>query len=237
MARKKKKKARPAPNRPTVEPGPLAHNPFAALKNVDLAPEPVPVPEKKPKKTPEPVAPNDERLFLDAMSDVRPIRRANSRITGPAPAPKKPEPVETTDDDEALAHLQDLVAGKAQFDILDSDEYLEGHIHGLRPKILDKLRRGRFSVQAYLDLHGLTVAEAEVEVRDFIVQSVTLGHRCVLLVHGRGLNSKEKIPVLKKKLDKILLSGPTRKHILAFTTARPHDGGGGASYVLLRGKV
>jgi DNA-nicking Smr family endonuclease len=102
--------------------------------------------------------------------------------------------------------------------------------------VLDKLRRGLFSVQAHLDLHGLTVVEAEEAVREFITEAMTLRYRCVLLVHGRGLNSKDQIPVLKKRLEKILLRGPTRKKILAFTTARPHDGGGGASYVLLRAK-
>jgi DNA-nicking Smr family endonuclease len=239
MAKKKpKKKKQTSPAQPRrLDPGPLEHNPFAALKSVDI---PAPVPEPQPPRRPEPTrptrsAPDDEELFQAAMAEVEPIHPGKGRVTG-RPSRRGPTEIIVNEDLEVMARLEDLVSGRAPFDIVDTDEYLEGYVRGIHPLVLDKLRRGLFSVQAHLDLHGLTVVEAEEAVREFITEAMTLRYRCVLLVHGRGLNSKDQIPVLKKRLEKILLRGPTRKKILAFTTARPHDGGGGASYVLLRAK-
>ena len=239
LPRRKKKKntAKTPPQR--LAPGPLGHNPFADLKGLDLGgkPEesrPGPAIAAAPAPAPEP---DEADMFQAAMAEVTPLDRPFERISGPVEEPKR-TPLEPAinEDLEVLTHLEELVAGRVQFDLVDTDEYLEGYIKGLNPLILKKLRLGLFSVQSYLDLHGMTVLEAEEAVRKFIIKSVALGRRCVLLVHGRGLNSKDHIPVLKKKLDAILLTGPTRKHILAFTSARPHDGGAGASYVLLRAK-
>ena len=235
MSRETRRKKPEAPAPPPTSGGPLAHNPFQSLKGLKIE-------KKSPEPAPEPVRPKprieaparDDDLFLAAMADVRPVDRDNPR-RAPGPQGDTRRPL-YNEDLEALAKLEDLVAGRAQFDIVDSDEYVEGHIRGLHPVILEKLRRGRFSIQAHLDLHGLTVREADEAVREFIQDAVVLGYRCVLLVHGRGLNSKDQIPVLKKRLETILLRGPVKKQILAFTSARPVDGGTGASYVLLRAK-
>jgi DNA-nicking Smr family endonuclease len=232
--RKEKKK----PNKPAaapVEAGPLAHNPFATLKGLKIeAPKPA-APEPAPAPIPSLRQDDEQGYFEAAMAEVTPLDWKNRPVPG-TPRPREAAAEVYSEDLDVLTHLGDLVSGRAQFDIVDTDEYLEGFVRGTHPLILEKLRRGLFSVQAYLDLHGLTVREAEEEVRDFIVEAMTLGYRCVLLVHGRGLNSKDQIPVLKKRLETILLRGPTRKQILAFTSARPHDGGAGASYVLLRAK-
>ena len=135
---------------------------------------------------------------------------------------------------EALAALSDLVAGVAHFDITDTREYVEGVVVGLDPRVARRLRRGDFAWQAHIDLHGLTAAEARETVDRFILESFRAGRRCVLLVHGRGLNSKDRTPVLKERLKGWLAHGRIAKVVLAFTTARPHDGGAGALYVLLR---
>lgn len=236
VAKKKKNKAPAAPPAPALEPGPLGHQPFAALKGVRIeGPAPLPAPEPPPPAAPKPDG--DEDAFRAAMADVARPRWKNMRIE--AVAPKNDpfiDPGFFSEDQEVLEKLKELVDGHSGFDIVDTDEYLEGHIRGIRPMVVEKLRKGRFSVQAYLDLHGLTLKEAKEEVAVFITQAAALGYRCVLLIHGRGLNSKDQIPVLKKKLDAILLSSPVKRHILAFTTARPVDGGAGASYVLLRAK-
>jgi DNA-nicking Smr family endonuclease len=97
-----------------------------------------------------------------------------------------------------------------------------------------QLRRGEFPRQAYLDLHGLTAAEARPAVERFVVEAVRAGRRCVLLVHGRGHNSKDNVPVLKTNLVGWLARGAVSRMVLAFTSARPSDGGAGALYVLLR---
>lgn len=210
----------------------MAHRPFSVLKGLKRK-EKEPPPRARPLEKKQPLE-DETELFRSAMADVTPLeRKKGGTISSAGHLRPGPRPF-YSEDLEALAHLEDLVAGRAVFDLVDSDEYLEGYVRGIHPGILTKLRQGRFSVQAYLDLHGLSAREAEEAVREFIPEAVTLGYRCVLLVHGRGLNSKDQIPVLKKRLETILLRGPVRKKILAFTSARPHDGGAGASYVLLR---
>ncbi len=233
MARRKHTPKPVVQNRVPEESGPLAHRPFQGLKGlIEIRKEEPVAPEPVKETEPE----DDLSLFESAMAEVTRLPRKKIRVAG-EPDPAKPgnRPI-FSEEMEVLAQLEDLVAGRVQFDIVDTDEYIEGRIRGFHPLTLEKLRRGRFSVQAHLDLHGLTVREAEEAVRDFITESLNLGYRCVLLVHGRGLNSKDQIPVLKERLEKILLRGPVRRHILAFTSARPHDGGAGASYVLLRAK-
>ena len=177
---------------------------------------------------------DDEHYFLDAMSDVKPLpgdkaiivrsRAANIRPAHPAP----------DDEQEAMAHLHDLARGSIEMDITYSDEYIEGSVKGLSRKAMKRLKKGQLPVQNYIDLHGLTRQEAEKKVRHFLLESRKMGLRCVLIVHGRGLNSPENSPVLKENLPAWLGSGPARKAVLAFATAMPYDGGTGAVYVLLR---
>jgi DNA-nicking Smr family endonuclease len=167
------------------------------------------------------------------MADVTPLRDARSRIDAPAPALDRSRP-RLNEDAEALATLSDLVAGNGDFDISDSSEYLEGSVLGLDPRILRRLRRGEFSYQALLDLHGRSAAAARVEVVRFVAEARAAGHRCVLIVHGRGHNSRDQVPILKERLKGWLAHGQVGRSILAFTSARPADGGTGAVYVLLR---
>ena len=130
--------------------------------------------------------------------------------------------------------LSDLVAGDGTLDVADTDEYIEGLAPGVDRRILGRLRRGEFSVQAHLDLHGMLQDPARHAVRRFLVDARARGLRCVLVIHGRGKNSRDKEPVLKKALVRWLSRGGLGKQILAFCTARPTDGGAGAVYVLLR---
>jgi DNA-nicking Smr family endonuclease len=166
------------------------------------------------------------------MEDVRPLGEGR-RVDPPSPAISfRRAPV--SEEDEALAALSDLVSGAGEFDLSDSTEYLEGAIVGLDPRILRRLRRGEFAYQAHLDLHGMSAAAARTAVEQFISAALRAGHRCVLIVHGRGLNSKDGIPVLKERLKSWLARGRIGRAVLAFTSARPADGGAGAVYVLLR---
>jgi len=97
-----------------------------------------------------------------------------------------------------------------------------------------RLRHGEYAVQGHLDLHGMLKDEAKAAVERFLRDARTAGKRCVLLVHGRGLHSKDQLPVLKEALKRWLGTARFGKHVLAFATARPQDGGAGALYVLLR---
>jgi DNA-nicking Smr family endonuclease len=133
-----------------------------------------------------------------------------------------------------LDYLTELVSGRAEFDLTYSDEYVEGRLKSLPSKVMNDLRGGKIPTQDYLDLHGLTLSQAEQAIVKFVLNSVGLRRRCLLLVHGRGHRSQDGIPILKHNLENLLLRYPIKKHILAFTTARPVDGGAGACYILLR---
>jgi DNA-nicking Smr family endonuclease len=189
--------------------------------------------ESEPPQTDE-AKPDEEQSFLEAMSDVTPLPE-NKRKIVPTPGnhirPAHPAP---DDEQEALNHLSDLVKGSIELDITLTDEYMEGSVKGFSRKLMKKLKKGEFPFQDYTDLHGLTKQAAEARVRDFLLQSHKLGLRCVLIVHGRGLNSPDSFPVLKERLPLWLGRGPVKKIVLAFATARPYDGGAGAVYVLLR---
>jgi DNA-nicking Smr family endonuclease len=180
---------------------------------------------------PPPAAPEPDP-FAAAMKDVVPLRRdPDARVEAARPAvPRRP----VSEEAEALALLSDVVEGASRFDISDTREYVEGAIVGLDPRVLRRLRRGDYAWQAHLDLHGMTSEAARAEVERFLSASVRAGHRCVLIVHGRGHNSKDQTPVLKERLKLWLARGRAARTVLAFTSARAHDGGAGALYVLLR---
>jgi DNA-nicking Smr family endonuclease len=175
----------------------------------------------------------EDDLFARAMDGVaRFDSAARDRVDGPTPAATPRRVV--TEEAEALAALSDIVNGDAPFDIAETREYVEGHVLGLDPRLVRRLRRGDFAWQAYLDLHGMTAVPAHDAVEAFIIESARAGYRCVLVVHGRGLNSKDQVPVLKERMKRWLARGRMGRHVLAFTSARAVDGGAGALYVLLR---
>lgn len=215
------------------------NNPFASMgktlkKELEAKEAEAKRPPPPPPKPKAPAEAPEEVLFADAMRGIRPIR-GDQRGRAQNPEPPKAEDLPVYDEDaEAFAELVSLVEGDGTFDISDSDEFIEGAANGVDRRILQRLRRGDYAVQAHVDLHGLTREPARDAVEQFITKSRTNGHRCVLIVHGRGLNSKDKIPVLKGLLQSWLQRGRIGKSVLAFATARPHDGGAGAVYVLLR---
>jgi len=173
---------------------------------------------------------DDDAEFLEAMEGVRPLER-----TQLPPQPRYFEPVQFSDRElEVIRALDALVSGKGPFDLRETDEVMEGCVPGLDPRVLRRLRRGEFTLQADLDLHGCDAATARVLVEEFIVESHARGLRCVRIVHGRGNRSPNGEAVLKPSLPRWLARGPARLIVLAWTAARQADGGAGASYVLLR---
>ncbi len=104
---------------------------------------------------------------------------------------------------------------------------------GLSSDILRKLRRGHWSVQGEIDLHGHTIDEAHDALSDFIADSLQRGYRCVRAVHGKGLTSPNREPVLKGRVRRWLMHWD---EVLAYCEAPQHAGGGGAVLILLRGK-
>ncbi|MBF0564762.1 MAG: Smr/MutS family protein [Nitrospirae bacterium] len=220
----------------------FSNRPFEALKGVALKVKPEPKPKPKtaidpvshstpaPEQEEKPTA--DEELFLRAMEKVREIKEfreipftPKKRITGRSRVP-------ASIDEECLSVLRAIRDGKRSIDIRDTQEYAQWCNPSYKNAYTESLHRGVYSVQDYLDLHGYTLAEAEVLTFNFISDSLKLGYRCVKIIHGRGLGSP-KGPVLKNALIK-WLAGRLRKHVIAFTTARSCDGGLGALYVLLK---
>jgi DNA-nicking Smr family endonuclease len=207
--------------------GTFQYHPFEDLnkiiesKGVKVSANTLPSPEKTV---------SDEELFLSAMKEVLEIKEFRE-IRVPrkkAVSVQKKGPAES----ETLAVLEEIVLGKKPLDLCVTQEYVEWTDRNHKGDIIRKLREGRFSVQDCLDLHGLTLGEAETEVEEFLKDSLKKSRRCVKIIHGRGLRSP-KGPVLKEALIK-WLSLRHRKNVIAFVTARQCDGGLGALYVLLR---
>ncbi|HET7826454.1 MAG TPA: Smr/MutS family protein [Anaeromyxobacter sp.] len=207
---------------------------FSKLKDLARArppaerpPPPAPPPEPAPQRER-----SEEELFEEAMAGVRPTKRGPDVV---APRPPRGAPETFWHPDlEAIDELRAIVSGDAPFDLSDTDEFIEGRIAGLDQHVVRKLRNGEFAVQGHVDLHGMTREEAKRAVELFLRASRHAGKRCVLVVHGRGLHSKDQLPVLKDSLKTWLGTARFTRHVLAFATARPVDGGAGAVYVLLR---
>lgn len=234
MARRKKRKTRSSDQK-LLKKKPQIFNPLkgdvSPLNKVGKAAENEPDVQIQPEHRKE----EDENLdFLEALADVKPLSGSKLKITRLPDPNIKPAHAAGNDELEALAHLSDLVSGHAEMDISFTDEYIEGSVTGFSQKLMQQLKKGKFPVQDYVDLHGLTKQAAEARVRDFLIQSYRLGLRCVLIVHGRGLNSEDHIPILKERLPVWLNRSPINKIVLAFSTARPYDGGAGAVYALLK---
>ena len=187
---------------------------------------------KRPVK-PEPPAEepaDDEALLREALKDV-------ARIPDPGKVamrrqPPKPIPVQKLRDDQQV--LQDSLSDQIPFEVgLETGDELVFLRDGLSNMVLRKLRRGHWVTQDELDLHGLRSEEARQLLVAFLNEALARGLRCVRIVHGKGLRSENRVPVLKRKVGNWLAQ---RDEVLAFVQARPEDGGSGAVVVLLKVK-
>jgi DNA-nicking Smr family endonuclease len=170
----------------------------------------------------------DAVLFRSAVGDAVPLRTAPRHVR--ASVPRHAVAVQSLlDEHAALAESRDAA--------LDPDSALETGEEaaflrdGLPRQVLRRLRRGHWVVQGELDLHGLTRAEAREALAAFLREAVRRARRCVRVVHGKGLGSKNREPVLKGKVRGWLAQ---REEVLAFCQAPAAQGGSGAMLVLLR---
>jgi DNA-nicking Smr family endonuclease len=173
---------------------------------------------------------SDDETFRQAMEEVRPLgwSEAPLRLPGPFEAPER-----ARDEPEALAQLRKLVTGRGELDPFTTGEGVEGTFSERGRFHLGKLKKGDYSVQANLDLHGLDIEEAKARFETFLRRSQHLGHSCVRIVHGKGKHSAAEPAVLKTHLTRWLRSRKMSRTVVAFASARWKDGGGGAVYVLL----
>lgn len=167
-------------------------------------------------------------LFAHAVGTVAPLKdKGRADVQKPLPPPR---PIKREEDDRAVLAeaLESPLSFEDRLDMGVEPAFLRD---GLARKVLTDLRRGRWVVQAELDLHGLTRDEAREALRRFLADSLEAGRRCLRLIHGKGLGSPNREPVLKH-LSRSWLA--QREEILAYCQAKPQDGGEGALLILLR---
>ncbi|GDX56512.1 DNA mismatch repair protein MutS [Comamonadaceae bacterium] len=170
---------------------------------------------------------SERDLFIRAAGTVQPLpdkRRALLKKERPAPVVMRYQ-----HDEQAVLHE----AISDEFDVstlLDTDELLSFRRPGIGTDVTRKLRRGDWSIQRQLDLHGLRRDDAREALSSFIREAHKHGIRCVRVVHGKGLGSPGKAPILKSRVHSWLVQ---KKEVLAFVQAKPADGGAGALVVLL----
>lgn len=172
---------------------------------------------------------NDDEadLFRKAVSGAKPLQ-SEKRVDAAQRKPKPKARFSRADEDAALRE-------SLEADVDDTEAHGGESLRFRRPHVgkrtMRKLARGSFSVQAEIDLHGMTVAEAKPRLAEFIESSARDGRLCVRVVHGKGLGSGHRGPVLKQKVNRWLRQWDS---VLAFVSTRQVDGGTGAIYVLLR---
>lgn len=178
-----------------------------------------------------PIAPEEISLFHASVSDVTPLRRTQ-KVEHQGQRPQPIPAQRLRDNREAL---RESLSDRPPWDSgMETGEELSYARNGIGTLTLRRLRRGYWAIQAELDLHGLTVDEARGLLVDFLNQCIRRGLRCVRIIHGKGLRSKNREPVLKRKVAGWLIQ---RDEILAFCQARRSDGGSGAVVVLLTGET
>lgn len=170
----------------------------------------------------------ERRLFELAVGPVQPL--ATERRAEHPPKPVEPEPLQRLIDEQSV--MREALSD--EFDVetlLHTDDLLSYRTPGLGHDVIRKLREGRWSIQRQIDLHGLRTDEAREALGRFIRETHAQGLRCVRVVHGKGLGSPGRAPVLKGRVLRWLVQ---KKEVLAFVQARPAEGGAGALVVLLR---
>jgi len=187
--------------------------------------------EQKAREEAERRAHAERNLFQRAAGDVQPLRVPPRVLL--ATEPPAPIAVQRQLDDQRVLHE----ALSDEFDattLLDIDEALSFRRPGVGVDVTRKLRRGGWSIQGEIDLHGLRRDEAREALGGFLREAGKRGWRCVRVVHGKGLGSPGKTPVLKGKVHGWLMQ---KDQVIAFVQARADEGGAGAVVVLLRPSV
>ncbi len=167
-------------------------------------------------------------LFRSALHDVVPIPPHGRVIS----TPKRPPPIPLNQLRDERAVIYESMHDPIRWDeATENGDELSYVRPGLSRLILRRLRRGEWVSQSELDLHGLTRSDAKTELANFLFECKRHGIRCIRIIHGKGLGSINREPVLKLHVRHWLMQ---RDEVLAFVQARPVDGGGGAVMVLLK---
>ena len=174
-------------------------------------------------------ASEDKIRFADLFDSVKPLNREHHNRATPHTPELEPTPKETLRDQKRV--LEESLDISLESEDLQTGDVLSFCRSGIQKSIFKKLKKGQFNIGAELDLHGHTRPEAQVALERFIEHSRESNIRCVRIIHGKGYGSSNQGPIIKPFVNKWLQQ---RNEILAFTSARPIDGGTGAVYVLLK---
>jgi len=170
----------------------------------------------------------EKNLFVRAVGSVTTLDHAPRVSLSPEPAKPLAQQQRLDDVNVLRESLSD------DFDVatlLDTDDELSYRSQGIGTDVTQKLRKGHWSLQGQIDLHGLRSDEAREALGQFIRDATKRGWRCVRVVHGKGLGSPGKTPVLKAKVQRWLVQ---KTEVLAFVQAKGSEGGAGALVVLLK---
>ena len=169
---------------------------------------------------------DNDSLFHKAAKGTRRLKQ--DRIAPHKPR-RKPIPQQRQLDDADVVHS--LLSDEYEPADVETGEELLYTRPGIQQRVFRKFRRGQYAIEGELDLHGRVVAEARELVSHFLREAQASGKRVVRIIHGKGLSSEGKLPVLKGKVNSWLRQ---KDAVLAFCSARKNDGGTGAVYVLLK---
>ena len=218
---------------------PLGHNPFGGLKGlIKQKTLPLASPAAKtafPDAQPVLDEPTDDQLFSDAMTGVSRLDQNLAASHPPLSPLAGSDEHMTLPDDDAILCLERLLDCGEGFVVSDTPEYMEGVGYNVRKDIASRLHRGDFAISGHIDLHGMTVPVAREAFESFLKSSYLGGKGAVLVIHGRGLSSQGDA-VLKNKVREWLGQSYWRKRVMAYASAQSHDGGAGATYILLRSR-
>jgi len=170
----------------------------------------------------------EQSLFATAVGAVVPLKKSATPVLARA---RPPAIARQRQRDEAAALAESISDAFDAESLLETDDALSFRRRGIGLDVVRKLRRGVWVIQDEIDLHGLRSDAARERVAEFVRDSARAGLRCIRVVHGKGLGSPGREPVLKAKVKSWLVQ---RSEVLAFTHARPADGGHGALIVLLK---
>ena len=168
----------------------------------------------------------DGELFRKAVRDVKPL--GSGQRAAPTGIPPRHLRYLRR---KRSATLIETVPLDVEHPVVEREDELSFRRPGIQATLLRKLRSGAIGVQGEIDLHGLTGEQATRALQEFMSEAIEHHARCVRVIHGKGLRSNERLPVLKNLVSNLLRRMPA---VMAFASAKQNDGGTGATYVLLR---
>ena len=181
---------------------------------------------KRSKPKPVEISEEDRQLFAEAVGPIRSLRTQRDELQRVRPLPEATQAL--LDEARVSEELMSSLIDPASIEIGEEISYLKD---GVAPRVLRDLKRGRYSIRDEIDLHQMTLAIAREAMKEFLEYNRRADRLCVKIIHGKGLRSRAAGPVLKRMVDSTLRK---RGDVIAFASAKPAEGGTGATLVLLK---